>query len=220
MIQSAIPDVRSMNTILGGISILSMACAMMLPGMQQRAWAQPVFSDFSFGAGEPFGGATTLGGVDVTLVTANTTRHLTSSFRDRTNIDPAPVTFTFSTPITEFHLDVSRVRADELLTGFNIGDPTSFSAWEGTVPNTLVNVGGNITTAGSDDFGLGRLSWTGIDTTVVSFTIWNVPNPGPQPALAIDQFGIVPIPEPSTLVIAICCLGVLTGTRLIRRRSH
>jgi len=203
-----------------GIWILSIACAIVPSAMPHRALAEPIFTNFSFGTGEPFGGTTTLGNIGITLVSENTTPFQASSFRDRVNTDPAPVTFTFSAPISEFYLDVSRIRSDELLTGFNIGAPTVFSAWQGTVPHTLVNIGGNITTSGTDDFGLGRLSWTGLNTTVVSFTIWNVPAPGPLPALAIDQFGIVAVPEPSTMAMAIFCLVLLTGARLFRARTR
>jgi hypothetical protein len=159
------------------------ACLVCLICMANSGFADPTFSDFSFGSGSPnFGGTKTVGGVDVTLVSTNTEPLWGFAFRDLENTNPSPVTFTFSAPITSFHLDISKVRADEVLTSFNIGTPTSLSG-------TLTNIGGSITTSGFDDEGAGRLSWEGIQTNVVSFVIGNVPNSGNGPALAVERFG-------------------------------
>ncbi|PKB79876.1 MAG: hypothetical protein BZY88_10825 [SAR202 cluster bacterium Io17-Chloro-G9] len=151
-----------------------------------EATAANIFSDFSFGSGTPFGGNTVLAGVTVTVSSTNTAAFGASSFADDGGANAASVTFTFNSSISEFYLDVARVRADEFLTGFNIGDPTSLSG-------TLVNNGGLITTSNAfpDDFGSGRLSWTGIDTASVSFTIGGPP----VTRMRVDQFGLVPIVE-------------------------
>ncbi|MFN0067693.1 MAG: hypothetical protein ACKVYV_08665 [Limisphaerales bacterium] len=148
------------------------------------ALAGSFFSDFSFGSGTPFVGTTNLAGVQVTIVTTNTEPNPGSpnAFRDFANTEPALVSFTFSAPIDDFYLDVSFVRADEMLTDFNIGQPISLSG-------TLVNVTGSVTTGGADDNGFGRLTWRGIHTNLVTFTIGNFPNPGLSPALAIERFG-------------------------------
>lgn len=145
--------------------------------------AAPVFSDFSFGSGSPFGGSVALHDVDVMLVTTNTQPFGPTAFRDLTDTNPANVTFTFTRAISAFYLEVSRVHPDELITNFNIGVPLSLSG-------TLVNLGGNITTSGTNDFGFGQLGWTGLNTTVVSFTISNVPGSTVAPALAVNRFGI------------------------------
>ncbi|MFT6233363.1 MAG: cysteine-rich repeat protein, partial [Myxococcota bacterium] len=140
--------------------------------------AAPTFSDFEFGSGAPFTGITELSGVSVTLSSTSTTAYRTTQFANTGDLH-ATVTFTFSTSISEFHLDVARVRADEFITGFNIGDPTSLSG-------DLVNNLGRITTSGADDFGLGRLSWTGINTTTVSLEMDILPGGG---AMTVDRFG-------------------------------
>lgn len=157
------------------------------------ASAAIVTSDFSFGAGTPFGGTTTLGGIDVTLTTSNTQPFGFSSFRDLLNTDPAFVTLSFSAPISEFVLTISRVfPPDEFLTGFNIGDPTSLTG-------DLVNIGGEITSSKPGDFGTGSLIWSGFNTTEVSFTIGNPASSTVAPALAVDEFGINAVPIPTAI---------------------
>ena len=158
-----------------------------------NASAAIVTSDFSFGAGTPFGGTTTLGGIDVTLTTSNTQPFGFSSFRDLLNTDPAFVTFAFSAPISEFVLTISRVLPpDEFLTDFNIGDPTSLTG-------DLVNIGGEITSSIPGDLGTGSLIWSGLNTTDVSFTIGNLSSSTAAPALAVDEFGINAVPIPTAI---------------------
>jgi hypothetical protein len=167
------------------------------------AGATLTFSDFSFGSGTPFGGTTSLAGTMVTLVSTTTQPFGTTSFRDDVSLNPASVTFTFDSPISEFHLDVSFVRKDEFLTGFSIGAPTSLTG-------TLVNNGGLITSSTSNDLGFGRLSWTNISAATVSFTI-DADGSGSFPALAVDQFGIdvIPLPVPTMSPGAVATLLVL-----------
>ena len=158
-----------------------------------NASAAIVSSDFEFGAGTPFGGTTTLGGIDVTLTTSNTQPFGFRSFRDLLNTDPAFVTFSFSAPISEFVLTISRVLPpEEFLTDFNIGSPTSLTG-------DLVNIGGEITSSKPGDFGTGSLFWSGLNTTEVSFTIGNLASSTAAPALAVDEFGINAVPIPAAV---------------------
>jgi hypothetical protein len=160
-------------------------CTLLLSvAAQKSAYAAPSFSDFSFGSGTPFGGNTVLAGVGVTLSSTNTAPFGTTAFRNTGN--SSQVQFTFSAPITEFHLDVFAVRADEFLTAFSIGNPTSLSG-------TLVNQGGLITTSlpFPNDSGSGRLSWVGINTTSITFTIGS----SLGTALGVSQFGLMPEPD-------------------------
>ena len=163
-------------------------------GTINNASAAIVTSDFSFGSGTPFGGTVTVGGIDVILTTTNTQPFGGASFRDLLNTDPSLVTFEFSAPVSEFSLTISRVLPpDEFLTNFNIGNPTSLTG-------DLINVGGDITSSKPGDFGTGSLFWSGINTSVISFTIGNDPLSTASPALALDEFGIsgnvseVPVP--------------------------
>lgn len=152
-----------------------------------------VTSDFQFGSGTPFGGTTTLGGIEVTLTTSNTQPFGFNSFRDLLNTDPAFVTLSFSAPISEFVLTISRVLPpDEFLTDFNIGAPTSLTG-------DLVDIGGEITSSKPGDFGTGSLFWSGLNTTEVSFTIGNLASSTAAPALAIDEFGINAVPIPAAV---------------------
>lgn len=173
--------------------LASALCALLLLSVaaQKAAYAAPSFSNFSFGSGTPFGGNTVLAGVGVTLSSTNTVP-VGSAFR---NSGPSQVQFTFSAPITEFHLDVFAVRADEFLTAFSIGDPTSLSG-------TLVNQGGLITTSlpFPNDGGSGRLSWVGINTTSITFTIGS----SSGTFLGVSQFGLMPIPQAGVCEIVLC----------------
>jgi len=185
---------RIFNCILLG-------CAMVCTTAAQSD-AAPVFSDFSFGGGTPFGGSTSLSGVTVLLVSTNTQPYTSTSFRDDLTSNPATVTMTFSTPVSEFHLDVIFVRSDEFLTGFNIGAPNILTG-------TLVNNGGLITTSlpFPNDSGMGTLSWTNLSATTISFTVGG-PAGG---ALAMEQFGIgvpaVPALAPFSIVMLLGVMG-------------
>lgn len=173
------------------------------------ATATLITSDFSFGSGTPFGGVTTLGGIGVTVTTTNTEPFGGTSFRDQLNTDPSLVTFVFSAPVTEFSLTISRVRPpEEFLTGFNIGDPT-------TLTGDLVNIGGNITSSVPGDFGTGSLIWTGINTSIISFTIGNDPTSALSPALAVDAFGISrgSVPAPAAFSLLLGLLGISFAQR-------
>jgi hypothetical protein len=192
--------------VAAGLLSITVLCALVA-----TSEAAPAFSNFGFGSGIPFGGTTSLSGVTVTLVSINTEPFGPNRFRDDLTLNPALVTFTFDAPITEFHLDVSFVRADESLTGFSLGDPS-------TLTGTLVNNSGLITTSGPDDSGSGRLSWTNIYATTITFTI-DADGTNPTPALAVDQFGIdIPIPAVPTLSpIGIAMLLSLLGLAGYRR---
>jgi len=166
--------------------LASALCTLLLLSVaaQKSAYAAPSFSNFSFGSGTPFGGNTVLAGVGVTLSSTNTAPAGPTAFQ---NIGTSSqVQFTFSEPITEFHLDVFAVRNEEFLTAFSIGDPTSLSG-------TLVNQGGLITTSlpFPNDSGSGRLSWVGINTTTITFTIGS----SSGSALGVSQFGLMPVPD-------------------------
>jgi len=203
-----------MNPKLARIALSALIVSAFNAAAADQARADLIVSNFAFGSGTPFGGMTTLGGADVTLVTTNTEPFGASSFRDTLNTDPATVTFTFSRSISEFVLDVSFVHPEEYLTGFNIGDPTSLTG-------TLINLGGFITTSGTDDTGFGRFIWTGINATSVSFTIGNFPNPTELPALAVDQFGFdAVVPEPSSLVMLGSAFACLMTPLLRLRKTH
>lgn len=180
-----------------------------------NASAALITSDFAFGSGTPFGGTTSLGGVEVTLSTTNTQPFGATSFRDLLNTDPAFVTFSFDKPIKEFFLSISFVLPpDEFLTDFNIGDPTSLTG-------DLVNLGGLITSSVPGDGGTGTLIWTGLNTTTVNFTIGNVLTSTQLFALGVDEFRIdaapaVSVPAPPTYAILLA--GLLFGYPTIRKR--
>jgi hypothetical protein len=170
-----------------------------------HAQGQVVTSDFAFGSGSPFGGTTTIGGVFVTLSSSRTEPIGGTAFRDiESNATAANVLFTFDTPISEFELDLFAVRNDEFLNNFNIGSPTSVSG-------TLTEVANGITTSLSfpDDNGAGKIRWTGINTTSVSFDI-----EAPTGALGIGTFGVSAVPEPTSMMM----LTFLTSIGLARRR--
>jgi len=173
------------------------------------ASASTVSSDFSFGSGAPFGGTTTLSGVTVTLSSTVTQPFGSTSFRDLVSGEDASVKFVFSEAISEFSLDVSRVRADEFLTNFNIGNPDNLS---GTLAQTTSGVG----TVLSGDFNSGTLSWNGLNTQLIEFDITTANGA----ALAVDSFsfdatpvGVVPLPA-SILFLGFGLLGfVAVGRR-------
>jgi hypothetical protein len=102
-------------------------------------------------------------------------------------------------------LDVDFVRADEFLTAFSIGDPTSLSG-------TLVNQGGSITTSLPlpADNGAGRLSWVGINATVITFAIESSGS-----ALGVTQFGLMPVPQAGVCEIVLCNGLDYTGDCLV-----
>jgi hypothetical protein len=190
------------------IKLASVLCTFLLLSVaaQKAAYAAPSFSDFSFGSGTPFGGNTVLAGVGVTLSSTGTAPFESTAFLNTG--DSAQVEFTFSEPITEFHLDVFAVRDDEFLTDFSIGDPTSLSG-------DLVNQGGLITTSlpFPDDSGSGRLSWVGINTTSITFTIGS----SEGSALGVGQFGLMPAgaPFPGVCQIVLCNGLDYTGDCLV-----
>ena len=186
--------------------LASALCTLLLLSVaaQKSAYAAPSFSNFSFGSGTPFGGNTVLAGVGVTLSSTNTAPAGPTAFQ---NVGTSSqVQFTFSEPITEFHLDVFAVRADEFLTAFSIGDPTSLSG-------TLVNQGGLITTSLPlpADNGSGRLSWVGINITSITFTIGSTSGS----ALGVGQFGLMPVPQAGVCQIVLCNGLDYTGDCLV-----
>lgn len=172
--------------------VVLLAAGLVLGSLRTPA-AQTVEHDFSFGRGAPFAGAALIAGVCVTLATTNTEPYGPTAFRDLTNTQRSEVTLTFSTPISAFHVDVSRVHVDEWLLDFSIGHPTGFAPRGGQADHSLVNLGGKVTTSRADDYGQGRLAWSGIMTDTVRFTIWNKPGAGLSPALAVDRFGFAPV---------------------------
>ena len=186
--------------------LASALCTLLLLSVaaQKSAYAAASFSDFSFGSGTPFGGNTVLAGVGVTLSSTGTAPFGSTGFLNTSS--SAQVQFTFSQPITEFHLDVFAVRADEFLTAFSIGNPTSLSG-------TLVNQGGLITTSlpFPDDSGSGRLSWVGLNTTSITFTFGS----SSGSALGISQFGLMPVPHAGACQIVVCNGLNYTGDCLV-----
>lgn len=176
-----------------------------------KASAASFSSNFLFGSGTPFGGTTTLGGVDVTLTTTNTEVFGTSSFRDQVNTDPSTITFNFSSPISEFSLSVSRVLGNkEFISGFNIGGPTQLTG-------DLINVGGVVTSTATDDFGVGKLIWKGASITTLSFLVTNDLSIN-RAAIAFDEFEIEPastsnVPLPAAFWLFASGIAGLAGLR-------
>ncbi len=202
-----------MNKSLSCVFYASIFSLSLFIGSINNSLAAIVTSDFSFGSGTPFGGTVTLGSTDVTLTTTNTQPFGSSSFRDLLNTDPSLVTFEFSAPITEFSLTISRVLPpDEFLTNFNIGAPTILTG-------DLVNIGGDITSSQPGDFGTGTIVWSGINTSLITFTIGNDPLSTANPALAINEFGIdtTLVSEPSMLaLLGIGLIGFMKYKRMGR----
>jgi hypothetical protein len=198
------------------LTTVALALTFLGSAAESRAFADFIFADFGFGSGTPFGGATTLGGVRVVVATTNTETFPTLRlFRDlAVNTDPATVSFTFSSLISGFALDIDRVNApDEFLTGFNIGLPNILTG-------DLINVGGRITTSRNDDLGSGRLLWTGISTNVVSFTIGNDPASQLFPAINVVGFGINTVPEPASMIMTGSGLIAVLGYVKVKRRRR
>lgn len=186
-----------------------LAAVFIASSLAVSAQASTVMSDFAFGSGSPFGGTTTLGGVTVTLSSTTTEPFGATSFRDTVSDEDATVRLEFSEAISSFDLAVSRVRNDEFLTDFNIGDPDSIS---GTLAFTASGVG----TVQAGDFNTGTLSWTGLNTTLIEFGITTANGA----ALALDSFTIdaspvsaVPLPASAGFLAA----GLL-GLGLVKRR--
>lgn len=176
--------------------------------------AATVSSDFSFGSGSPFGGTISISSVLVTLSSTVTQPFGTTSFRDLVSDADATVKFEFSKAISEFSLSVSRVRDDEFLTSFNIGDPDTLS---GTLSFTPSGVG----TVSPGDFNQGKLTWAGLNTTTVEFTIETADGA----ALALNEFSFdadpvttVPIP-PSIALMGLSGVGLGLVSRRYRKKN-
>jgi hypothetical protein len=139
-------------------------------------------SNFNFGGGRPFQGNKNFDGIRVDLKSTNTEPFGNSSFRNIPANNAATVILRFNKSISKFYIKISRVRFDEFITGFNIGNPTGLLG-------DLINNNGKITVLKEKgDYGTGTLKWEGINTKIVRFEIG-----GPKgTALAIDEFGIVP----------------------------
>ncbi len=174
--------------------------------------AATVSSDFGFGSGTPFEGTTTLSGVTVTLSSTVTQPFGISSFRDTVSDEDATVLFEFSEFISTFSLDVSRVRNDEFLTDFSVGNPDTLTGGLSFTPSGVGTILGG-------DFNSGTLSWTGLNTKSIGFTI----STAFGAALALDEFSfdaapmsVVPLPA-SIFPMALALLGVgLLGRRRAR----
>ena len=186
--------------------------------------AQLVFSDFGFGSGTPFGGTTTVDGVGVTLSSTNTEPLGATIFRDQ--IDPAPtadVTFMFDRAISDFALDVFALDrpSGEALQNFNIGVPTTVisdppSALAGFGEGILDSGGGTITTTSINDKGSGRIVYSGLNTTTVTFQIVG-------DALGLSQFGISRFlndPTAGQLVGSMAQVGIYRHALMFRMLSN
>ena len=179
-------------------------------------FAATVSSDFSFGSGSPFGGSTVLSGVTVTLSSTVTQPFGGTAFRDLTTDEDATVKLEFSQEISEFSLDVTRVRADEFLTNFNIGNPDSLSGTLAFTPN------GGVGTLLPGDFNAGTLSWTNLNTSVIEFGIETANGA----ALALNAFSInaseppAAVPLPSSILFLGAGLVGLGALSRKRRKKH
>lgn len=119
-------------------------------GRAAPAAALPGKTDFSFGHGTPFGGQLQTQCGLVTVATENTINWGAAIGDDLTGND-AMLTFSFERPPSEFVLELTRVRADELL------HPVSASPV--SISGDLTDTGDGITTTRSDDFGAGSIVW-------------------------------------------------------------
>lgn len=156
-----------------------------LPGLAEDLLK---YHPFNFGSGSPFTGQQTFDGIQVTLTTTNT-QPFASGFRDLLNTGPASVVIEFSEPVLAFALSISYVLPpDEFLTDFNIGMPDILT-------QTLGVVDGVVTSTVPGDGGRGELIWSNINTTRIRFTIGNLPDSTRLPALAVDRFAFVVLPQ-------------------------
>ena len=188
-----------------------------------------VFSDFVFTSGAPVSGATTVGGIGVTLNSINTS--LGGFPSSGTGPDPTVVTmqfdnanagtpdsaliFNFDRPITEFAISVDRVKAGEVFLS-TLGSADF-------VTGDLIEVSSGRYSVGSavGDSGNGTLIWTGLTATAINVGYQCDGVCGPLPARGnalAAQFGVAPIPVPAALPLLATALGGLVFVR--RRRGH
>jgi len=193
--------IKTMNKIIISTSLVAMAIGL----TSEKANAAVVItSDFSFLSGAPVSGTFTQLDITTTVSSTNTELFGMTSFRDNTG-SVATVTIGFSHVITSFSLDVSFVRNDEFINSFNIGNPTSLSG-------DLVQVTEGVSTSNIGDSGAGSISWTGLNTNSISFSIETPVGA----ALAVDSFEATAVPEPSSaLLLGLASLGLVARRRRI-----
>lgn len=140
--------------------------------------ASTVRSDFSFGSSGI--SSTNLDGVEVTMKASAV------GFNGHGLTGPKPayagrgrVELTFSQPIRRFSLGVSRARNDELINGFNIGNPD-------TITGNMVRTYQGVTTSlpFPADAGCGILVWEHINSDKVCFDLCSAG----QSALVLNDF--------------------------------
>ncbi|MEM9809854.1 MAG: hypothetical protein AAF788_01390 [Pseudomonadota bacterium] len=136
-------------------------------------------------------------GLEVTLETERVQRFGTG-VRDLVGQEGV-FTFSFSQSITDFTINLGRVRNDETVFNFNIA-PSS-------VTGDLVSEGAPISLVSTDDLGdfnTGSIVWSNIATNVLSFTFGNVTTPN-NSAIALLSFdGVIAqsaIPVPAGVVL-------------------
>jgi hypothetical protein len=159
-------------------SILLLLAAGVAPPLQAQELRA---STFAFGKGTPFLGVTTLGDIDVQLLTTNTEPWGQTGFRDRMAGVPAEILLCFSRPIEEFRISFSRVMAGEILRSFSAGPPTK-------VEGDLIDLGELRFSVPPSvgDGGKGSLIWQGVKARSFSFVIDNKPGW----ATAVDSFAL------------------------------
>ena len=177
-----------------------------------------LFSDFWFAAtsGTSFVGSIEIVGVNITFSATDAgydSNGGMNGFRAPQFSGHSEVNFVFDRNISEFYLDLYRVQADEITHDFNIGAPTDVSG-------TLHDFGGGAISTWDymGDSGSGRIGWTGLNTSSVSFVV----DGNLCDASNYSQFGFATssVPEPSTLLLVSLGGAAFSGIRRYKGRGR